>query len=239
MTRLFLLQEPQFLRNSRLRAPRRLCSCFLGAAAWSGELRLPSCSTCCILCPAFPAGGSPPPAISRAWGLPGCGLQASVLSCHWATVPPLFITDLFPSPSPVAPPFHGPIPPHQMAALSLFLHTLISPPPSPGFKAQARQLGVQLGPASPSQLSPQCEWREALLGQMGPQPSTSWGRPHHQCKAHRFVLRTTAFLLIKLKRHQCSGNVGLMVLILGRGRGQGQGFIGRSRMNENCQLPAA
>uniref|UniRef100_A0A8D1HTL4 T-box transcription factor TBX6 n=1 Tax=Sus scrofa TaxID=9823 RepID=A0A8D1HTL4_PIG len=92
------------------------------------------------------------------------------------------------------------------------LHTLISLPPPSGFKALAKPLGVQLGPASPSRLSPRCEWREALPGQMGPGTSTppsqasplgsAGSPPSPQCKPHLSVLRIRVFLLINLKRHE-------------------------------------
>lgn len=98
------------------------------------------------------------------------------------------------------------------------LHTLISLPPPSGFKALAKPLGVQLGPASPSRLSPRCEWREALPGQMGPGTSTppsqasplgsTGSPPSPQCKPHLSVLRIRVFLLINLKRHERSGTLG-------------------------------
>lgn len=71
---------------------------------------------------------------------------------------------------------------------------------------------------------------------MGPQNSTgnslpglilglSQSNPSPQRKPHQFVLRTRVFLLIKLKRHQCSGNMGLMLFGPGRGLGK-QRFCG-------------
>lgn len=99
-------------------------------------------------------------------------------------------------------------------------------PTHPGFKALAKLLGVQLGPASPSRLSPPCEWREALRGQMGPLPCApaSWASalgcasssPSAQCEPHQSVLRTRVFLLIKLKRLQCSVHIGEWCLAPGR-----------------------
>lgn len=101
------------------------------------------------------------------------------------------------------------------------LHTLISLLPPSGFKALAKPLGVQLGPASPSRLSPQCEWREALPGQMGPGTSTPTSQPHPWARqilpprpsaSHAGLFSGLEYLLlIKLRRHQCSGNIGLMV----------------------------
>ena len=120
------------------------------------------------------------------------------------------------------PHFHYPFPHTKWLpwAFPTPLHTLISLPPPSGFKALAKPLGVQLGPASPSRLSPRCEWRGLCLAQWGlgpalPPPASPLGStspsPSPQGEPHGSVLRSRVFLLIKLERHQCSGNTGLMV----------------------------
>lgn len=218
-----LPQEPQLSRGSRLRPSGPLLSCLPGAAACRG-LRIPRGCTPGTLRLTLPPGGALPPPLPRPWGLPGCGLQTHVLR---ALAGPLCLPPCPPSQTSAALPpglqphhFHWPQPPHQMAAGGLPHPTshFDFTPTHPGFKALAKLLGVQLGPASPSRLSPRCEWREALPGQMGPLPSTpsSWASalgsasstpPPHD-KPHQFVLRTRVFLLIKLKTPQRLGNIG-------------------------------